>query len=188
MSKLVKELVTDQVKNELQGVEDAFVINLAGLTAVKNQELRAALRAKNIKLRVVKNSLARKAFAGTSLAPAFDGLDGSAAIIWGGTDVVDLAKEITKYTDDKKWAPLTAKGGAVGGEKLSGEQVKEVSKWPSRTELLSKISGQISGVGATLSAQLIGISGTLAGQVKEFIKKQEGDAPAPAEGETPAAG
>lgn len=195
MSKYVKEMLIDGIKKELTGVENAFVVSLAGLSAIKNSDIRADLRKKNIHVRVVKNSLARLATKGTPLAPAFEAIDGPCAVVWGSTDVVALAKEITKIADNKALAPFAAKGGAVDGEKVSGEQVKEVSKWPSREEVLSTISAQLLGPGATLNAQLIGIAGTLASQIKKKAEGAEdeaapaGDAPAgDAPAEAPAAG
>ena len=134
--------------------------------------LRKKLREKKINLLVVKNSLARRATEGTALAPAFEGVEGSAAVVWGGEDIVSLAKEITKLLDDKSLGPFSAKGGVMDGSRLSAEQVKQVSKWPSRLEQLSILSGQILSPGATLSAQLLSPGAKLASQVK---KKSEGE-------------
>ncbi|MEM1303454.1 MAG: 50S ribosomal protein L10, partial [Planctomycetota bacterium] len=53
------------------------------------------------------------------------------------------------------------------GEKLSPEAVKQVSKWPSRTEMLSTLMGQVLGPGMTLSGQLLGPGKLLASQVKQ---------------------
>lgn len=175
MSKYVKNLLIDHLRKELDGVSDAVVVSLAGVSSNNGMELRKRLREKNIRLRMVKNSLARVAAKGTSLAPAFDGAAGSSALAFGGEDIVSLAKEIAKLAEDKKFAPFAARGAAIGGELFSAEQVvKEVSKWPSRRDLLAKISGQISGMGSKLSGQLLGIGGKLASQI---AKKAEGEEP-----------
>ena len=60
----------------------------------------------------------------------------------------------------------------MDGKPLSAEDVKAVSKWPSRTEQLSLLLGQILSPGATLSAQLLGPGRQLASQIKQ---KGEGD-------------
>ena len=57
------------------------------------------------------------------------------------------------------------------GQPLAADQVKAVSKWPSRREQLSILSGQILAPGAMLSAQLLSAGGKLASQIK---KKGEG--------------
>ncbi|MCA9113433.1 MAG: hypothetical protein KDA52_26065, partial [Planctomycetaceae bacterium] len=55
----------------------------------------------------------------------------------------------------------------MDGAKLSAEEVKQVSKWPSRTEQLSMLMGQILGPGMTLNAQLLSPGAKLASQVKQ---------------------
>jgi large subunit ribosomal protein L10 len=175
MSKYLKNLITDDLKKRLDGVSDLLVVDVAGLEANKNVELRKQLRERNIQLLVVKNSLARRATEGTTLAPAFEGVEGSAAVVWGAEDVVSLAKEISRFADDKAFAPFAAKGGVMDGSKLSADDVKKVSKWPSRGEQLSLLVGQILSPGATLSAQLLGPGAKLGSQIK---KKSEGDAEA----------
>ncbi len=61
------------------------------------------------------------------------------------------------------------------GERLTSEQVEQVSKWPSREEQLSLLVGQILGPGATLAAQICGPGATLAGQVKQKGEGEEGE-------------
>jgi large subunit ribosomal protein L10 len=172
MSKYLKNLITDDLKKRLDGVSDLLLVDIAGLEANKNVELRKKLREKKIQLLLVKNSLARRATEGTALAPAFEGVEGSAAVVWGAEDIVSLAKEITRLAEDKQYEKLVPKGGVMGGSKLSAVQVKEVSKWPSRAEQLSLLVGQILSPGATLSAQLLSPGSKLASQVK---KKSEGE-------------
>jgi large subunit ribosomal protein L10 len=167
MSKYLKNLITDDLRKRLGGVSDLLVVDIAGLEANKNVELRKKLREKKIQLLLVKNSLARRATEGTALAPAFEGIEGSAAVVWGGEDIVSLAKEITRLTKEKSYEKLLPKGGVMGGSKLSAGDVEKVSKWPSRDEQLSLLVGQILSPGATLSAQLLSPGAKLASQVKK---------------------
>ncbi|MBA4104321.1 MAG: 50S ribosomal protein L10 [Pirellula sp.] len=174
MSKYLKDLITDDLKKRLDGVSDVLVVDIAGLEANKNVELRKQFRQKGIKMLMVKSSLARRATEGTALSAAFEGSEGSATIVWGAEDIVSLAKEITKYADDKAFAPFAPKGGSMGGSRLSAEDVKKVSKWPSRGEQLSLLVGQILSPGATLVAQLLGPGAKLASQVKKKSEEEEG--------------
>ena len=112
---------------------------------------------------VVKNSLAARATEGTPLAPLFEGLGGTAAICWGGEDIVSLAKEITKLVRDDKYKPFEARGGVMDGERLTAAEVQRVSKWPSRSEQLSILLGQILSPGAN-AGQPIELGGRGAGQ------------------------
>lgn len=172
MSKYVKELITKELQNRLEGVSDALLVDVVGMEANSNVELRKELRKKNIQLLVVKNSLGRRATEGTTLAPAFEGSRGSSALVWGAEDVVSLAKEITRLAEDAKFKPFAPKGGVMDGSPLSADDVKAVSKWPSREEQLSILMGQILSPGAQLSSQLLGTGAKLASQIKK--KSEEG--------------
>jgi large subunit ribosomal protein L10 len=167
MSKYLKNLITDELKNRLDGVTDAFVCDVVGMEANSNVELRKQLREKNMHLLVVKNSLARRATEGSALGPAFEGAEGSLAVVWGGEDVVSLAKVITRLAEDAKFKPFAPKGGVMDGAPLSADDVKAVSKWPSREEQLSILVGQILSPAATLSAQLLSPGSKLASQIKQ---------------------
>src|SRR5438552_18807415 len=98
MSKFVKDLLTRDLKTQLTGVNDALLVNVVGLNSLKTSKLRTELRNKNIKLEVVKNSMAKRACEGSPLAKAFEGVEGSLAIVWGGDDFITLAKEIVRIS------------------------------------------------------------------------------------------
>lgn len=175
MSKYVKDLLTKDLESRLDGVENCVLANVIGLDANSTSALRKQLRDKDISVMVIKNSLARRATEGSSLAPAFEGLDGSAAVLWGAADFVTLVKEITALDkNDAEFEKFETRGGVMDGEKLTPERVKEISKWPNREEQLSLLVGQMLGPGATLSAQLIGPGGQLASQIKQ-IAEGEGE-------------
>jgi len=180
MSKLVKDLLTDQVKRELEGVQELLLVNVVGLTANRTSALRKQLREKNIKLLVIKNSLARRATEGTQLAPAFEGSHGTQAMIWGASDIVALAKEVVRLAADKEFEKFSARGGVMGGAKLEAHEIEAVSKWPTREEQLSLLLGQILSPGAKLASQLTSIGGALASQIKQHFENLEEAAGGPA--------
>jgi large subunit ribosomal protein L10 len=175
MSKYVKDLITKDLRKRLDGVEDALLVDVIGLENNKNVALRQRLRKKDIHLLVVKNSLARRATEGTRLAPAFEHTEGTMALVWGGEDIIALAKEIIRIAEDKEFEKFSPKGGVMDGQPLAADQVKAVSKWPSRQEQLSILSGQILNPGAMLSSQLLGAGAKLASQIKK--KSEEGGEP-----------
>jgi ribosomal protein L10 len=187
MSKYVKNLISDYVRTQLNGVDDALLVNMVGLNANTNCRLRAELRKKDIHILVVKNSLARRATTGTRLAPMFEGVSGTSAVCWGGEDIVSLAKEIVRLAKDEKLKPFEARGGVMDGQKLTSEEVVRVSKLPSRMEQLGILVGQILGPGARLASQLNGPGGTLVSQLTERAKVLEEQAAAEAAAAPPAA-
>lgn len=172
MSKFVKNAITNDLKSRWEGVDDALLVEVASLEANKTVELRKQLREKSIHMLVVKNSIARRATEGTSLGNAFDGAGGSTAVVWGAEDIVSLAKEVTKFSESDDFEEFATKGGVMDGAKLSPEEVKQVSKWPSRTEQLSILMGQVLGPASTLSGQLLAGGANLASQIKQ---KSEGE-------------
>jgi ribosomal protein L10 len=176
MSKFVKNLLTDHLKSRLEGVNDLLLLNVSGLDSYRAFKLRKDFRGKKIQLLMVKNSLARRATEGTALAPAFEGLTGSTALLFGGEDIISLAKEVTRLLKDKEFAKLETRGGVMDGARLSPEQVEQVSKWPSRAEQLSLLLGQILSPGATLCGQLGAAGGALASQIKQKGEEAEGEA------------
>jgi large subunit ribosomal protein L10 len=184
MSKYVKNLISDHLRDRLKNVNDALLVNMIGLKSNANMRLRNELAGKNIQVIVIKNSMAARAAAGTPLAPMFEGLTGTSAICWGCEDIVTLAKEITKLTRDEKNKPFEARGGVMDGERLSPEQVAQVAKWPGRAEQLALLVGQILSPGADLASQLTSIGGALASQIEQKGEGAEEEAAAEA---TPAA-
>jgi len=76
----------------------------------------------------------------------------------------------------------------MDGGRLSAEQVKQVSKWPSRQEQLSILLGQILSPGANLVSQLTSVGGALASQIKEKAEGESSEAAAPEAAAPEAAG
>lgn len=176
MSKYVKELVTRDIKRRLEGVDDAVLVSCTGMDANTTNELRAELDQKQIRMMVVKNSLARRAMEGSSLAPAFEGANGQVAVCWGSSDFVSLVKEVVRLDkDSQKFGKFVAAGGVMDGERLDAERLKAVSKWPSREEQISILVGQILSPGATLNAALLGPGATLNSQIKSKADEDESD-------------
>lgn len=170
MSKYVKGLVVQELQKRLVGVQDAILVNVVGINAGKTGSLRKKLREKGIHLLAVKNAMAARAAEGTPLAAAFEGAEGTLAMVWGCQDFVSLAKEITRIDRSEEFAPFQTRGGVMDGEHLTPERVKQISKWPNREEQLSLLMGQILGVGAALASQLISPAGAVASQIEEKSK------------------
>ena len=168
MSKFVKEHLSRDLAERLEGVESCVLVNVIGMDANSTSDLRKRLRDKGIGMMVVKNSLARRAVVDTPLSAAFEGAEGTNAVLWGAEDFVTLVKEVVELDkDEEQFEIFETRGGSMDGESLTPERVKEISKWPSRTEQLSMLVGQILGPGAQLAAQLNGPGGSLVAQIKQ---------------------
>ncbi|MDG1875465.1 MAG: 50S ribosomal protein L10 [Mariniblastus sp.] len=174
MSKFVKDCLTKDLANRLEGVSDCVTANVVGLDANATSSLRKQLRQKGIGLMVVKNSLAQRATEGTSLAGAFEGIEGTHAVLWGAEDFVTLVKEVNELDKNaEEFEKFSTRGGVMDGEKLSPERVSEISKWPSRSEQLSLLVGQILGPGSNLAGILKGPGAKLASQIKKIGEAED---------------
>lgn len=173
MSKYVKGLITTDLKRRFAGLSEAILVNMVGMDVNRSVALRQRLRDEGVQLLVVKNSLAKRATEGTALGAAFADVEGSLALCWGQADIVSLAKAVTRLAADPDFAPFTTRGGVLDGKRLSADEVQAVSKWPTRTEQLGLLAGQLLGPAADLSGQLLGPGARLASQIAP--KKDDDD-------------
>lgn len=164
MSKVVKRMMIDQIRQRLGDCRDLIVIDTSKLDAQSDNQLRLELHRKGISLMSVKNTLARIALREGEITPVESVFEGPSTLVWGGEDIVSLSKEMTSWA--KKIDDLEIKGATVDGQGVDEQGVEELSKSPSRLELIGQISGLLLSPGATLSGALLGPGGKLAGQIK----------------------
>ena len=170
MSKPVKDLITNEYKSAYADVISACVVSVIGLDAKSTNKLRGELRAKDIKLRVVKNSLARRAFVDAPLSPLAEALDGPCALVTGGTSAIDVAKLLAAAT--KEYPELELKLGILEGDPDLIE-VAQLAKMMGRDELLAEVAMLIASPGRRLAGAIGGPAGRLAGCVKAIVDKAE---------------
>jgi large subunit ribosomal protein L10 len=109
-----------------------------GLTVESLNKLRVDARAKGVYLHVLKNTLARRAVAGTPFEAASGAMVGP--LIYGfSEDAVAAAKVVTDFAkgNDK----LVVKGGAYAGKALDVEALKALASIPSREVLIAQVAG-----------------------------------------------
>ncbi|HUG94389.1 MAG TPA: 50S ribosomal protein L10 [Planctomycetaceae bacterium] len=177
MSKPVKNMLIDDVRRRIGDVRDLLVIDSSRLDALSANRFRLALREKQISLLTVKNTLARRALNDAGVTALDPVLEGPSTIVWGGEDIVALSKEIARWA--KELEPLQIKGGAVEGTTLDAAGVEQLSRSPSREELIGQIAGLILSPGAQLAGALLGPGGYLAGQLKALADKEVAEPAAP---------
>jgi large subunit ribosomal protein L10 len=191
MSKYVKELMMDQLKSDLDGNRSLLIVDLKNLDAIAEHGFRRDLRKKSIRLRVLKNSLARRVFSDMGMEGLSRFLEGQSAVVWGGDGPSELAKEIT--TQFKTLKKPQIKGGAVDGVIVGPEQVEDITKLPSREVLIGQVLSLVLGPAQQTLSLLTSSASTVVGQLEALAKRLEqaepeatGEAPAAA-GEAPAA-
>lgn len=133
-----KAVVIEEVSAQVAKAQSIVIAEYRGLDVASVTVLRKTARESGVYLRVLKNSLARRAVAGTafeSLSPQLTG-----PLIYGiSADPVAAAKVLAGFakSNDK----LVLKGGSLPNSVLSTEGVKALATMPSREELLSKLLG-----------------------------------------------
>jgi large subunit ribosomal protein L10 len=172
MSKYVKELMMDQLRAELDDNRSVLIIDLKGLDAVAENRLRLDLRKKNIQMRAVKNTLARRVFNDAGLGGLDQFLTGPNVAVWGGDGVAELAKELSDQV--KKLKKPEIKGGAVDGVVIGPQQVEDITKLPSREALIARVvSLALAPVQRVVSLANAPASGLL-GQYKTLAEPKDG--------------
>ena len=174
MSKPVKEMILADYKQRFQGVDNALLIDIRGIGANDNNTLRLGLAAKNIRVTVVKNSLASKAFDGTGLEALSSELQGPSAVVWGAESVVDVARELVDWA--KKVGELDLKAAVLDGELFEGEAgVKRLSTFPTRIEALARVVQLVLSPGGAVLGASLAPGARILGIVKEIQDRLEKD-------------
>jgi large subunit ribosomal protein L10 len=137
-SKEQKQRDLEALIEQFKEAKAAMLVGFSGMTVGKDQELRNQLREAGISYAVVKNTLARKAAAGTVLELAKDQFKGVTAVALSGGDPVNLAKAISKFTKANPEI-FTFKTGVVEGKVVALKDVEAIASLPSREDLISKI-------------------------------------------------
>jgi len=137
MSKYVKEMMMDQLKSDLDGSRSVLIVDLKGLDAIAEHGLRRDLRKKSIKIRALKNTLARRVFSEMGMDGLSRFLAGPSVAVWGGDGVAELAQEMSRQVKALKKPEI--KGGAVDGVVIGPSQVEDITKLPSREALIGRV-------------------------------------------------
>jgi len=138
MSKPVKDMIIAEYRTRFTGVTGAVVVEVRGLDAAANNRMRNKFREGGVRVTVLKNDLARKAFAGGPLAALDPALSGPNALVYSDRSVVDVARELVKFATAVKEMEL--KAACLDGVFFSGKEgVERLSKFPTREEAQAKV-------------------------------------------------
>ena len=133
-----KQAVVAEVVEQVSKAQSIVVAEYRGLEVGKITALRKQARENGVYLRVLKNTLARRAVEGTPFAGLADKMVGP--LIYGiSTDPVAAAKVLNGFAKDND--KLVIKAGAMANYVMDVNGVKALATMPSRDELLSKLLG-----------------------------------------------
>lgn len=145
MNKTDKSTAVADLRDSFSKANAAFFADYKGLTVEQVNDLRRRLRPHNVKVKVIKNNLARLAVKEAKLGEAseqlLDTVVGPTMVAFANGDPAAAAKIIQKFVEENEVFGL--KDSLLGSQRLTTAQVAELSKLPSREVLLARLLGQL---------------------------------------------
>jgi large subunit ribosomal protein L10 len=166
-------MMTDTLRDRYAGVDSACVVDLTGLDVTSTTQFRRALRDQSVRVSVVKNSLAARAFKGTPLEPLGEVLQGPCALVTGGDSIIEVAKMLVAAT--KEHAAISLKQAIIEGDP-NLMTVEDVSRLKSRVELIGEVAMLMASPARRVAGCLAAPQAKIAGCLKALADKGEKEA------------
>lgn len=131
----------EKIAADLKATDVYYFVDYRGLTFAEATELRSRLAKTDASLRVVKNTLARRAAAEAGVDGLDDLLRGPTAIVYCHGDPVRAARIIEEFIKEKKKAAV--RGGKLQQSVLTSTEVERLSTLPTREQLIAQLIGAI---------------------------------------------
>ncbi len=155
-----KEQVVTTLQAKLAGAQATVVAEYRGLSVAQMTVFRAEAQKQSVHVQVVKNTLLKRALAGTPFA-VMDHLLKGPLVFAAAEDPVALAKLFTDHA--KRFDKLVITGGVLSGKQIDAVAIAQLSKMPSREELLARLLG-------TMQAPVSGFVRTLNEVPSRFVR------------------
>ena len=169
MNREQKAAVIEQIAADITASQAVFAVDYRGITVAQADALRARLRDCDATFRVVKNSLTERAADQAGVAELRPLLEGPTALTFVRGDAAAAAKAISDFARTTQL--LAFKGGLMDGAALSGSEVGQIARLPSRDvlygQLVGLIASPIAGLARTLSALIGGLAVGLGGVLEQ---------------------
>lgn len=152
-----KKQVVSEVSEIAANALSAVAAEYHGLTVGAIEELRKQAREKNVVVRVVKNTLAKRAVAGTEFECMTSGFVGPLVLAFSTEDLGSAARVVKDFAKENE--ALKATMVSVGGELFGPEGLDRVAALPTREEALSQLLGTMQAPIAKLASTLNEVPG-----------------------------
>jgi large subunit ribosomal protein L10 len=137
VSRADKETETGELEAAFKQADTAVLVDYRGVTVPQVTELRRQIRAAGATYRVVKNTLAKRAVAGTTLEAFSTHFVGTTAVVYTGKDPVAMAKALTTFV--KATPTMKVKAAIVQGKAVAPNAVEDLASLPGKPELYAKL-------------------------------------------------
>lgn len=145
MPNLLKELVTREYQREFKAAGGMLVVSMDRVTVVELEKLRGELAKGGARLRMVRNSLARRVLAERGVEFAADVLVGNIGIVYGSAEGVIHAAKSLATPAIKKSGKLGVRAGLLESQVLSASDAQALAGVPDKLTLRGQILGLLSG-------------------------------------------
>ena len=137
----LKQPIVDEIISNVKEAESVVLVNYSGLTVEQDTILRKELREAGVQYKVYKNTMMKRAFAGTDYEELSQHLEGTNALAVSATDATAPARILAKYA--KQFPALELIAGVVEGTYNDQAGIQALSQVPSSVDLLGKLLGSI---------------------------------------------
>jgi large subunit ribosomal protein L10 len=132
-----KQEIVSEVNAVAESALSAVLADYRGLTVGEMTVMRAKARATGVYLRVIRNSLAKRAFSGTEYECLAEALTGPTMVAFSQEDPGAAARLLKDYAKD--FDNLEVKALAIGGQMLDASQIDQLAKLPTRDQALAML-------------------------------------------------
>jgi len=136
-----KQKIIDEIKTKLEKSKSAVVIDYLGVTVAQADAMRKKLREADIDYTVYKNTLVRRAIAGTAFEALAAVLEGPSAFAISYNDAVAPARAVSEII--KEYKKMEFKAGVIEGAFYDAAGVQMIAAIPSREDLIAKFMGSV---------------------------------------------
>lgn len=137
----LKQPIVDEISDLLKDAKAVVLADYRGLTVEQDTQLRKTMRNAGVVYKVYKNTMVKRAIAGTPFEALTKDLEGPTAVAISSTDAAAPAKNLYEFA--KKADKLELKSGVVEGTYYDNKTITVIATIPSREELLGKLLGSI---------------------------------------------
>jgi len=171
MSKELKRRMINDYKKAFSGYDRFIIVNYSGKSANDIAAIRQQLRRQEVKIKVVKNSLAKMAFKELGLEGLEAAINGPCAMCHGGEDIVELAKAVNNCM--KGPGKIELKGGYYHGAVINIQDIRRLAAIPPREVLYAQLAGVICNPLTKLAVAMNELSARLARLFKALSEQKQ---------------
>lgn len=166
-----KQAIVAEVNEAAQNALSAVLADYRGLTVGEMTGMRAKARESGVYLRVVRNTLARRAVAGTEFECLDEAFTGPTMVAFSQEDPGSAARLLKDYAEE--YDALEVKALSIGGQLLSAADIDRVAKLPTRDEALALLMSVMTAPIGKLARTLNEVPGKLVRTVEAVRLQKE---------------